>query len=205
MHCTGRRAAQISYLFIISKALPPYYGALNETCSGRDTEGVMPSIEIVCLGQQEPVSFDYAPFPVEAETSLISHRGSSSLFQGDFDRMQGCIYHLGGPCLLFPLERRRYAYTAADLCSEWWDIIHFKPRYALYVATILGQLLSASPEQKLFFTSDYQFGPRVRRLQRPLTLRAFWHRHDTMKLRTNTACWIVDEQAHPVKKNTRNN
>lgn len=170
-----------------------------------DIEAVMPSIEIVCVGQQEPLRFDYAPFPVEAETQLVSHRGSSSLFQKDLDGMRGCIYHLGGPCLLFPPVRRNSAYTAADLCVEWWDIIHFQPRYALYIAAILGQLLSASPEKRLYFTSDYQFGPRVRRMKRPVTLRAFWERHDARKLRTNTSFWLVAGPTRAVKNTTRNN
>ena len=54
----------------------------------------MPTIEIVCVGQTRPSTFDGFPFAVRAEGQLVSHR---ALFQPDFDALQGCIYHLGNP------------------------------------------------------------------------------------------------------------
>lgn len=148
----------------------------------------MPSLEIICIGQTRARDFSFLPFHVEAERERLSHRGANSLFQSDFDALSGCIYHLGGSCLRFPSVRKRHAYTAADLCTEWWDCIHFKPRYRLGVAILLDTLLNDSPEGRLLFTSDYQFGPtETRRFQRPLTPMSFWRRHDAGLLRTNAA------------------
>lgn len=154
----------------------------------------MPSIEIVCVGQAVPLDFSYAPFTCEAEPGpMRSHRGPEpSLFSEEFTSLHGCIYHLGGPCLRFPWVREEEPYTAADLCTEWWEVIHFRPRFVPYVAVLLWDLLAASPEGRVLFTSDYQFGPsRVRRYAHPLTPSSFWRRHDAMRLHTNAAFWLV--------------
>ncbi|WP_309720471.1 hypothetical protein [Armatimonas sp.] len=152
----------------------------------------MPSLEIICLGQCEPTDFSYLPCAVEAETTLHSHRDYPSLFQPDFDQLQGCMYHLGGSCLRFPGVWQRYAYTAANLCTEWWEFLEFKPRYKLAVQILLKTLLAASPEEKLLFTSDYQFGPsKVRRYKRPITLEQFWQRHDEKRLWVNASFSII--------------
>lgn len=148
----------------------------------------MPSIEIICIGQREPIDFCYLPFYVEAESRLISHRAPKPLFQSDFDLLDGCIYHLGGSCLRFPPVREQFAYTASDLCIEWWEFLHFKPRYATGIRMLLQKLLEASPKGKLLFTSDYQFGPsKVRRYKQPLTLETFWQRHDAGQLWVNAS------------------
>jgi hypothetical protein len=120
---------------------------------------------------------------VEAETRLASHRSPTPLFQPDFDALQRCIYHLGSPYLKDPLAAG--AYTAGDLLTEWADVIHFKPEFVPHVRRLLEELLAASPVGRLVFTSDYQFGPVVRRYRRPLSLTTFWKRHDARRLHTN--------------------
>lgn len=143
----------------------------------------MPSIEIVCIGQAAPSDFSDLPFAVAAENRLKSHRSPEPLFQTDFDPLQGCIYHLGSPRLKNP--NAPGAYTASDLLTDWWEGIHFKPEYVPHVRRLLCELLAASPEERLLFTSDYQFGPKMRRYRRPLTLETFWKRHGTKRLHTN--------------------
>jgi len=69
----------------------------------------MPSVEIICLRQVEPLQFDSLPFAVEAESMLISHRLPSH-FQSDFDQLSGCIYHLGS--LELKTTHPKGAYTA---------------------------------------------------------------------------------------------
>jgi hypothetical protein len=144
----------------------------------------MPSIEIICIGQAQPSDFSRLPFAVEAETQLRSHRGSSSLFQQDFDRVQGCIYHLGNPYLKDPDAPG--AYFASQLLVEWWERLEFQAEYIPSVNQLLEALLTASPGGRVLFTSDYQFGPRPRRrFVRWRTLDEFWTLHDTKRLHMN--------------------
>jgi hypothetical protein len=65
-----------------------------------------------------------------------------------------------------------------------WGVA-FLPAYAPSVRAIMAELLKASPVGKIIFTSDYQFGPRVRRYKRPLTLERFWELYDARKLHMN--------------------
>jgi hypothetical protein len=150
----------------------------------------MPSIEIVCLGQSEPSDFSGLPLAVEAEDQLLSHRSPRPLFQADFDQVRGCIYHLGSPRLKDPGAPG--AYTASDLLTEWWEALRFKSEFVPHVQHLLRELLAASPEGELLFTSDYQFGPVVRRYRRPLTLKTFWRRHEAWRLRANALYRIID-------------
>ncbi len=135
----------------------------------------MPSIEIICLEQAEPLNFVGLPFEVYAEKELKSHRKPTPLFESDFDQMSGCIYHI---------VQERGGWNAGDLLSEW-DVLHFLDDYSSYVHKLLEVLLEASPVHRLIFTSDYQFGPDVRRYKRPRTLAKFWEAHDANKLWLN--------------------
>ena len=144
----------------------------------------MPSVEVICVGQPDPIDFADLPFAVAAESRLQSHRSPPSLFQRDFEQLQGCIYHLGSPHLKAP--NAPGCFTAGGLLVEWWDVIYFKRWYVPHVERLLRELLAASPEGRLVFTSDYQFGPPVRRYRRPLTLATFWKRHADKRLRTNS-------------------
>ena len=137
----------------------------------------MPSVEIVCIGQPEPIVFENVPFRIDAKNKLRSQRTPSPLFQADFDVLSGCIYHL--------IKQSRGACTAYDLLDIWWEEIRFKPEYVADINHILTELLAASPEGKVLFTSDYQFGPKQRRYKRPITLGKFWVLHAEGKLWAN--------------------
>ena len=78
----------------------------------------MPSIEIVCIGQEEPVVFEEMPFQVYAESKIVSHRTPSPLFQAEFDAVAGCIYHL--------VKQPKGACTAYSLLDEWWKGVRFQ-------------------------------------------------------------------------------
>ena len=148
----------------------------------------MPSIEIVCVDQIESTKFLNPPFAVEAEKKLVSHRTPSPLFQPDFDELHGCIYHLGNPYLRDPTSLG--CYTAYELLTKDTELgignlIHFKVEFVPFVKVLLAQLLKSSPVGKVIFTSDYQFGPNVKRYKRPITLETFWQQHDENKLRMN--------------------
>ncbi len=131
------------------------------------------------------------PFAVHAENRLKSHRWPSPLFEEDFHRLRGCMYHLGSPELKDPTYP--YRYTASALLEEWWEALRFKPEFRGHVRRLLEDLLGSSPEGKLVFTSDYQFGPSPRRYRRPRTLDEFWELHDTGRLRANALYVLVRE------------
>lgn len=137
----------------------------------------MPSVEIVCVGQPEPTAFEDMPFRIDAENRLLSQRTPSPLFQADFDTLNGCIYHL--------IKQSKGACTAVELLDAWWGELQFKPEYIPHLHRILSELLASSPEGKVLFTSDYQFGPKRRRYKRPISLDKFWTLHAAGKLWAN--------------------
>ena len=145
----------------------------------------MPSLEIVCIGQSEPMVFEDMPFRIDAESELISQRTPSPLFQADFEARTGCIYHL--------IKQSKGACTAVELLDAWWKELRFKPEYIPYVHYILTELLAASPEGKVLFTTDYQFGPKRRRYKRPISLGKFWTLHAEGKLWTNALYPLVQD------------
>ena len=145
----------------------------------------MLSVEIVCIGQHEPIIFQDIPFRIDAENELRSQRTPKSLFQADFDLLDGCIYHL--------IKQSRGACTAVDLLDAWWEDLRFKPEYVPDVNRILSELLSASPEGRVLFTSDYQYGPDTKWYKRPLTLDKFWSMHGEGRLWANAL--------YPLKRN----
>jgi len=151
----------------------------------------MPSIEIVCIDQNDISHFENLPFLVEAENRLVSHRKPHPLFQEEFDEYEGCIYHLRslmdtGPTAYLLLDtslecaRRAPAPDRDSLIKN----LRFLPEYAPSVYALLETLLEASPRGQVLFTSDYQFGPR-RRYQRPMKLDKFWALHDAGRLHMN--------------------
>jgi hypothetical protein len=146
----------------------------------------MPSVEIVCVGQSVPTQFEDVPFRVPAENRLVSHRTPSPLFQADFDALSGCIYHL--------VKQPNGAATAYSLLDEWWEVLRFKPEYVPPVGRILSELLAASPQRRLVFTSDYQFGPDAKRFKRPVRISRFWELHMAGRLRANTLYSLIQDK-----------
>ena len=146
----------------------------------------MPSVEIVCIGQNKPTVFENMPFRIDSGNELRSQRTPSPLFQADFDILTGCIYHL--------IKQSRGACTAMDLLDAWWEELQFKPEYVPRVQHILSALLTASPEGKILFTSDYQYGPERRCYKRPITLNKFWTLHNEGKLWANALYPVVQNK-----------
>ncbi len=151
----------------------------------------MPTIEIVCVAQAEPLDFSGLPFAVLAENKLESHRG---LFQSDFDKLQGCIYHLGNPELRGDEDGLFWAYelindAIQDEADE--DYLKFDDEFALHVKTMLGHLLAASPIGKIIFSSDWQFGAKEMRRFEVISEQKFWKMHDACELRFNALYEIV--------------
>lgn len=149
----------------------------------------MPSLEIICIDQLMPCDVSHLPFTVAAENELISHRSPKPLFQADFDRLEGCIYHF--------LDEGNV--TAYDLLKRDWyhgddnsdDNVEFIDEYALSVKEFLQQLLSASPAGQILFTTDYQFGPDGGEKCGPFSFDKFWQMHDEGKVKMNNSYLIT--------------
>ncbi len=145
----------------------------------------MPTIEIVCVGQIEPLDFSELPFAVLAENKLVSHRG---LFQSDFDKLQGCIYHLGNPDLRGDEDGMFWAYELInDAIQENADedYLKFDDEFIPHVKTMIGKLLAASPHSQVTFSSDWQFGTEDVRRFEAISEQKFWQFHDSCELRFN--------------------
>ena len=145
----------------------------------------MPTIEIVCVGQAEPSTFDGLPFAVRAERQLVSHR---ALFQPDFDALQGCIYHLGNPAFRGRESEGFFAYELVwKTLPEYGAVgpLRFNNEYVPHVRVIIEELLTASPVGRVIFSSDWQFGPDEVRRFSPVSEERFWQMHDAGGLRFN--------------------
>jgi hypothetical protein len=154
----------------------------------------MPSIEIVCLEQEDPIDFSHLPFAVRGDRELRSHRIPSPLFQADFDRMHGCMYHLGNPEIKRPGYRGAF-YAVRLLVKEDLprSFLQFRPEFRMGVYELLARLLQASPIKTLFFTSDYRWGPDDVTLGGEMTLARFWQFHETQSLRVNGCYTILED------------
>ncbi len=151
----------------------------------------MPTIEIVCVAQAEPIDFSGLPFAVRAENSLISHR---ALFQPDFDKMRGCIYHLGNPDLREDSDSVFWAYELIDEAigeGTDEDYLRINDEFIPHLRTMLGQLLAASPAGRITFSSDWQFGAEGAEKFKAISEKKFWEMHDACELRFNTLYEIV--------------
>jgi hypothetical protein len=154
----------------------------------------MPSIEIVCVGQEQPLKLRRLSFAVESEAGLKSHRGEDALFSADFAQTEGCMYHLGNPILRDPVEPPYYFYFAWELLSptsQHSKIVEFAPRFVPGLRHLLRTLLKASPVGRLLFTTDWQFGPKRIYRSPDLTLDKLWRLHDQRKLRMNALYPVV--------------
>ncbi|MBS1703787.1 MAG: hypothetical protein JST12_19135 [Armatimonadetes bacterium] len=146
----------------------------------------MPSIEIICVGQESPSKLPEYLFAVVSEPDLESHRGPSSLFQKDFDKIAGCIYHLGGEHLKLPENADKVYFAAGMIIHEFWKWLQFNHKYRKQIDQLLRQLLADSPKHQVIFTSDYQFGPKAKRYKRSVSLSEFWRKHNRRKLPMNS-------------------
>lgn len=149
----------------------------------------MPSIEIICISQTKPIYLTDLPFQIEVSQELISHRSPSPIFQSDFDKLNGYIYHL--------LDNE--GITAYGLLEKGWydtygnsNVLKFIEEIAPCVRSFFETLLNFSPAKQLLFTSDYQFGPELAKRFAPISISEFWKLHDTNKLRINSAYWIIE-------------
>ncbi len=149
----------------------------------------MPTIELISIGcPKVPKLRQYPGFACIAETNLVTHRG---LFQSVFDSLTGVIVHLANKSL----EGREDGFWHAGALMDWNEgsALVFLPEPRRDVADLMQLLLRASPERRITFSTDYQFGGRKRECGE-VTLSEFFHLHDQHKLRYNKL-WRVRPDA----------
>ena len=150
----------------------------------------MPSIEIVCIGQKSPARFRRVPFAIVSEAGKLQSHRHPSRFQRDFDRLQGCIYHLGCPHFR---RSRTVLFEAYELlsrkCRDQWPtaiFLEFERAFVPSLRKMLTALLTQSPAGRVVFTSDYQFSPNRSKRIKQVSVQEFWALHRTKRLRFNT-------------------
>ena len=165
----------------------------------------MPTVEIVSVNSTglNLKQKDYELAIIE-ENKLISHRG---LFYKLLKKQNGVIVHIGGSD--FYEEKDGFFYGGGII--DWnfepgqiyipefdpvGQIFHsgadqqFKFRildqYKADIDKILGIALDGSPIKKVYFLTDYQFGPEKEKIEIIYSISDFWTRHDNEGLRFNT-------------------
>ncbi|MBW4638338.1 MAG: hypothetical protein KME05_08890 [Gloeocapsa sp. UFS-A4-WI-NPMV-4B04] len=152
----------------------------------------MPSLEIICINQQEPSDFSQLPFIVEVEKELGSHRIPAPRFQLDFDKLSGCIYHLldGNSPTCYDLLVWDWRDSEGN-CNGRDESVVFKDEYAAALKGVLEKLLSSSPVGQILFTTDYQFGPEVTQRFEPMPFVEFQELYNAGKVRMNASYLVT--------------
>jgi len=153
----------------------------------------MPSIELVCIDQSEPLEFSDLSFALVVDRKLVSHR-ARPLFQRELSRLRGCMYHICNPQCGAPDYRG--AFFAYDLLSpesregRRRRFFEIAPPFRESFRCLVRTLLDKSPVHSVFFYTDWQFGPTRAFRGDVISESAFWQQHDSRQLRLN-ACYTI--------------
>jgi hypothetical protein len=173
----------------------------------------MPTIEIVSLRARAiPVEQEKFGFAVWQESEPISHR---SLFFDYLRRHSGAILHLGNPAF----SPGTGGFHAGALIDWGWESpepdeipgpsgpenawanqhfgFRFRPEFRSELERLLHVALDASPERRVFFLTDYQFGPEKPAFEPALSPADFWQAHDSKGLSLNTLYDLSDISGSP--------
>jgi hypothetical protein len=165
----------------------------------------MPTIEIasinsIVLGLRQ-ADFDVA---IIEEDKLESHRG---LFYDLLSQQQGTIIHIGNPDFKDSKGGGFFAGKIIDWNFEPGDIIipeaassdqidnsganqqfqfQFLDQFKSDIDNLLKTALDKSPNKRVCFLTDYQFGPERENVKIIYTISDFWTLHDNEGLTFNT-------------------
>ena len=158
----------------------------------------MPTIEIASINSSglhlNQNDFDVA---IREESVLKSHRG---LFYDFLLKFKGTIIHIGNP--EYKSEKEGFFFGGSlinwdfeptqiyipDMDSESSLIdtganqifkFQFQIKYKYDIDRILNIALQSSPIKRVFFLTDYQFGPENELHEIIYSITAFWNLHDT--------------------------
>ena len=149
----------------------------------------MPTIELISIDCPEaPPLPRYPSFACRADAALVSRRG---LFQPVFDSMHGVMVQLANK----ELENAKscwYAGTVMDWPCD--DALIFRSETRDDVMDLMRLLLQASPQHRLAFATEYQFGGEKRECGE-ISLSEFFNLHDRHALRYNTLWYVRPDRA----------
>lgn len=164
---------------------------------------VMPTIEIVSIDAAS-LKLNQANFEIAIteESKLVSHRG---LFYHFLLKQKGVIVHIGNPDqkedgALFGGMLINWDFEQGDIIIpeyENGDLLldiganqqfkfQFKVEYKKEIDCLLKIALEESPIKKVYFLTDYQFGPEEGKTELIYTVTDFWEQHETEGLNFNT-------------------
>jgi hypothetical protein len=165
----------------------------------------MPTIEIASISATG-LGLNQADFDVAIieENKLKSHRG---LFSDLLQAQQGVIIHIGNPDMKGDPHGVFFAGEIIDwnVDPDEIDLPEFDPdaspnsggatqqgrfkflqEFTSDINKLLNIALKHSPIKKVFFLTDYQFGPAHKKIEINYTLSSFWAQHETDGLYFNT-------------------
>lgn len=171
----------------------------------------MPTIEIVSINSSK-LNLDPATFKVTIlqESTLVSHR---SLFYDFLIKQSGVIVHIGNPELQYATDESFFAAQiidwefedgemvipqpesmhSSDLRSIQQSRFQFLKEYKEDIYRILKIALKKSPLNRIYFLTDYQFGPENANQEIIYSIGNFWHIHDSRGLVFNTLYEMFEE------------
>lgn len=149
----------------------------------------MPTIELIsidCLAIPDLPC--YPSFTYQTETRLVSH---CALFQSVFDTLSGVIVHLankdmeGEEGCWFAGQLMDWTSMGDELAKSCETVLVFRTEARDDVKDLMQRLLAASPQHRITFSTDYQFGGE-RRECGEVTLTQFFAFHDRRLFRYNS-------------------
>ena len=165
----------------------------------------MPTIEIASINSTGlNLNQDDFQIAIIEENKLKSHRG---LFYDFLKNQSGVIIHIGNPDFKDDKDSGFFAGLIIDGSFEPVDLIFsgfdsgdptdnrganqqfafkFLDQYKPDIEKILKIALDNSPIKKVYFLTDYQFGPEKASIEIIYTIDDLWKRHDNEGLVFNT-------------------
>lgn len=174
----------------------------------------MPTIEIVSLKTTGlEINQDNFNLAVIEESVLKSHRG---LFFDFLSEQQGIIIHIGNPDLKYNLdggffagniinwefedpnyeEKKKNLVISAE--NNWANqdfLFQFENKFKNEIKKLMQIAINKSPIHKIYFLTDYQFGPEKAEFKFLNNLKDFWKEHDQNGLNWNTLYEIGRQKA----------
>ena len=163
----------------------------------------MPTIEIVSIDGDLSVDQSDFEIAIRVDKKLESHRG---LFHNFLTRQKGTMIHIGNPDLKNDTDDGFFGGGIINWELESNDIIipeidegdsvsnlganqsfkyKFLDEYKGDIDKIIKTALKGSEIKKVYFLTDYQFGPENSSHEIIYTLTEFWDRHDNEGLDWN--------------------
>jgi hypothetical protein len=165
----------------------------------------MPTIEIISIKSIGlELNQDNFEIAIIEENVLNSHRG---LFSDFLSKRQGTIIHIGNPDFKNDKEGGFFAGNIinwefvdqnleekqigvkVDEENHWANqdfLFQFKVYYKNEIEKLIDVSIKKSPENKIYFLTDYQFGPEKAEFKILTDVQEFWRKHDQNGLKWNT-------------------